>query len=85
MTGHQKEKEISSQVSDLGVNSSIITSNGGGSIINIGLFSNVIFRSGRLGGLVNCHLLVHYLKVQVLQVNSSGMLDEITRLIRGFR
>ena len=77
MTGHQKEKEISSQVSDSGVNSSVITSNGSRNIINIGLFSNVIFRSGRLGGLVSCHLLVHHLKVQVLQVNSSGMLDEI--------
>ena len=65
-------------MSDLGVNSSIITSNGGGSIIDIGLFSNVIFRSGRLGSLVSRHLLVHHLKVQALQVNSSGMLDEIT-------
>ena len=80
MTGHQKEKkkEISSQVSDSRINNSVITSNGGGSIIDIGLFSNVIFRSGRLGNLVSCHLLVHHLKVQALQVNSSGMLDEIT-------
>ena len=77
MTGHQKEKEISSQMSDSGVNSSVITSNGSGSIINIGVFSNVIFRSGRLGSLVSRHLLVHHLNVQVLQVNSSGMLDEI--------
>ena len=76
MMGHQKEK-ISSQVSDSGVNSSVITNNGGGSIISIGLFSNVIFRSGRLGGLVSRHLLVHHLKVQVLQVNSSRMLDEV--------
>ena len=78
MMGHQKEKkEISSQVSDSGINSSVITSNGSGSIIDIGLFSNVIFRSERLGSLVSCHLRVHHLKVQALQVNSSGMLDEI--------
>ena len=78
MTGHRKEKEISSQVSDSGVNSSVITNNDGGSIISIGLFGNVIFRSGRFGGLISCHILVHLLKVQVLQVNSSRMLDEIT-------
>ena len=77
MMGHQKEK-ISSQVSDSGVNSNVITNNDGGSIISIGIFSNVIFRSGRLGGLVSHHLLVHHLKVQVLQVNSNRMLDEIT-------
>ena len=77
MIGHQEEK-ISSQVSDLGISRSVITNNGDRSIISIGLFSNIIFRSGRLGGLVSCHLLVHHLKVQVLQVNSSRMLDEIT-------
>ena len=78
MTGHQKVKEISSQVSDLGVNSSVITNHGGGSIISIGLLSSVIFRSRRLGGLVSRHLLIHHVKVQVLQVNSSRMLDKIT-------
>ena len=46
--------------------------------MGIGLISNKIFRSGRLGSLVSCHLLVHYLKVQALQVNTSGVLDEIT-------
>ena len=61
--GHQREKEISSQASDLRVNNSVITNDGGGSIINIGLFSNIIFRSGRLGGLVSRHLLVHNFKV----------------------
>ena len=80
MMGHQKEKkkEISSQVSDSRINNSVITSNGGGSIIDIGLFSNVIFRSRRLGNLVSCHLLVHHLKVQAPQVNTSGVLDETT-------
>ena len=79
MTSHQKEKEISSQVSNSGVSSSsVITNNGDRSIISIDLFSNVILRSGRLDSLVSCHLLIHHLKVQVLQVSSSRMLDEIT-------
>ena len=65
-------------MSDSGINSSVITSNDGGSIIDISLLSNVVFRGRRLGRFVSRHLLVHHLKVQALQVNSSWMLDEIT-------
>ena len=65
-------------MSGSGVDSNVITSDGGRSIFDIGQFSNVVFRSGRPGSLVNCHLLVHHLKVQALQVNTSGVLDEIT-------
>ena len=59
------------------INNNVITSDGGGNIVDIGLFSNVVFRSGRLGSLVSHHLLVHQLKVQALQVNTSGVFDEI--------
>ena len=65
-------------MSGSGVDSNVINSDGGRSIFDIGQFSNVVFRSGRPGSLVNCHLLVHHLKVQALQVNTSGVLDEIT-------
>ena len=65
-------------MSGSGVDSNVITSDGGRSIFDIGQFSNVVFRSGRPGSLVNCHLLVHHLKVQALQVNTSGVVDEIT-------
>ena len=74
----KKDKEISSQGSGSRVGINVITSDGGGSILGVGLFSNKIFKSGRLSNLVSCHLLVHYLKVQALQVNTSGVLDEIT-------
>ena len=65
-------------MSGSGIDSSVITNDGGKRIVDIGLFSNMVFRSGRLGSLVNRHLLVHHFKVQALQVNTSGVLDKIT-------
>ena len=59
------------------VGSGVITSNGSRSVLGIWLISNRIFRSRRLGSFISRHLLVHYLQVQVLQINTRGVLNEV--------
>ena len=57
----------------------IVTSRGviSWSVISRGFLGGVTLWSRGLGSLVNRHLLVHFFEVQVLQVNSSGMLDMV--------
>ena len=45
--------------------------------ISRSLLKGITLKSRRLGSLIHRHLLVHHFEIQVLQVNSSGMLDEV--------
>ena len=67
-------REVFFQVISSGVNGNIVTSRG---VISRSILESATLRSRGLGSLINCHLLVHFFKVQVLQVDSSGMLDEV--------
>ena len=73
-TPKKKREENLSTVVNSSINDSIISSRG---IISRSLLGGVTLRSQGLGSLVNHHLLIHLFEIQVLQVNSNGMLDEV--------